>query len=102
MVKLNSTPEVGGEYAMKDGELALWMDDQLVEHFRTGHPVGYTTPNGHFKYDDSGTPYEGLAWRAKLNYGINWVKVMNYDAPNDMMVDDLVVATERIGCITAQ
>ncbi len=93
MVKVNSAPDV------KDGELALWMDGKLIVHFRPGNPRGYWTDVGRWHTDADSPPFEGFPWRDNLSYGINWVKIQNYDAKPDVWFDDLVVATKYIGPI---
>jgi len=44
-------------------------------------------------------PFEGFLWRDTLSYGINWIKIQNYDAKPDVWFDDLIVATDYIGPI---
>ncbi len=93
MVKVNSAPDV------KDGELALWMDGELIAHFRPGNPKGFWDQLGGWHTDANSPPFEGFLWRDILSYGINWVKIQNYDAKPDVWFDDLVVATSYIGPI---
>jgi len=94
MVKVNSAPDV------KDGELALWMDGKLIAHFRPGNPKGFWDQLGSWHTDVNSPPFEGFLWRDTLSYGINWVKIQNYDAKPDVWFDDLVVATSYIGPIS--
>jgi hypothetical protein len=52
----------------------------------------------------SGLGFPGLLWRDVLTYGVNWIKLQNYNdagTPFDVLFDDLVVATSRIGCINS-
>jgi hypothetical protein len=53
---------------------------------------------------DAGSPgFEGFQWRDIMQYGLNWVKLQNYDdasPPDDIWCDDVVVATAYIGPIT--
>lgn len=96
MVKLNST--AGGH----DGELTLWIDGVEIVNFRTGNPVGtFNTSSGSWT-TGPGSPFPGFQWRDMLNYGINWVKLQNFSdvgTPTNVLVDDLVVATQYIGPI---
>jgi len=93
MVKVNSAPDV------KDGELALWMDGKPIIHFRPGNPKGFWDRSGGWHTDENSLPFEGSLWRDTLSYGINWIKIQNYDAKPDVWFDDLVVATDYIGPI---
>ncbi len=97
MLKMNRT--ANGH----DGEYALWVNGTLQRHFRPG------TPNGQF--DSSGTwvetlggPHSGGQWRDVPTYGIHWVKLQNYDdmgTADNMLVEDLVIATSYIGPLHA-
>jgi cysteine-rich repeat protein len=92
MVQLNGDPRA------HDGELALWVDGEPVQHFRPGSPLGAWDEAGNWVTSASGEPFEGFRWRASTDLGLNWVRVLNYDSPDDVLVDDLVVSRERIGC----
>ena len=92
MVQLN------GDAPSHDGELALWVDDELVQHFRPGSPLGAWDEAGNWVTSPTGQPFEGFRWRGSTDLGLNWVRVLNYDSPHDVWVDDLVVSRERIGC----
>jgi cysteine-rich repeat protein len=91
-VTLNSA---GGSH---DGDLAVWLDDQLVQHFRPGSPLGSWDAVGNWVTAATGQPFEGFRWRDSTDLGLNFVRVLNYDSPHDVWVDDLVVSRERIGC----
>lgn len=97
MVKMNSSPTA------RDGELAIWIDGVLKAHFKPGSPSGqYHSYSGNWEMNASGPGFPGLQWRDIMDYGINWIKIQNYDdfgAPTDLLVDDLVIATEYIGPI---
>lgn len=94
MMKMNSTA------SSYDGELALWINGTLVQHFYPGAPVGqYGAVSGNWT-TGTGLSFPGFQWRDVLTYGLNWVKLQNYDdqVPADnILVDDLVVATQYIG-----
>jgi hypothetical protein len=95
MVKMNSAPTA------HDGELAIWIDGTLKAHFRPGSPNGqFNAFSGNWEMNSSGPPFQGFQWRDILDYGINWIRIQNYDpsgTPTDLLVDDLVVATSYIG-----
>ena len=95
MLKMNSTS------TSHDGEFAIWIDGALKAYFRQGAPNGqFNAYSGNWIANHSGTPFDGFQWRDILDYGINWIKVQNYDpsgAPTDILIDDLVVATDYIG-----
>jgi len=97
MVKMNSVPSA------YDGELAIWVDGSLKAHFRPGSPNGqYNSFSGSWEMNSTGPSFPGFQWRDVLSYGINWVKVQNYDdvgPQTDLLIDDLVVASKYIGPI---
>lgn len=84
-----------------DGELAIWIDGAMIQHLRPGSPnfdrngVGGWTPN------PSGEPFPGFDWRSDPSLGWNFVWLDFYvdGGPSSMDWDQLVVATERVGCI---
>lgn len=96
-VKMN-TPPTG-----HDGELQHWINDTSIQNFVPGSPIGaYNAAGGWITGAGSGFP--GLQWRDVLIYGVNWIKLQNYSdvgTPYDVLFDDLVVATSRIGCINS-
>jgi len=94
-VKMNSVA------ASNDGELQIWVDDVSIQNFVPGSPVGAYNVNGDW-VTGSGSGFPGLLWRDVLTYGVNWIKLQNYNdvgTPYDVLFDDLVVATSRVGCI---
>ena len=95
MVKMNSAA------TSHDGELAIWIDGSLKAHFRPGAPNGqFNSFSGNWEMNPSGAAFEGFQWRDILDYGLNWIKIQNYDpsgTPTDLLIDDLVVATSYIG-----
>ena len=96
-VKMNSTA------ASHDGELQVWVNDTSIQNFVPGLPVGVYNANGDW-VTGSGSGFPGLLWRDVLTYGVNWIKLQNYSDVGtlfDVLFDDLVVATSRIGCINA-
>jgi hypothetical protein len=96
-VKMNTT-QTG-----HDGELQLWVNDMSVQNFVPGAPVGAYNSVGAW-ITGAGSGFPGLQWRDVLTYGVNWIKLQNYSdvgTPYDVLFDDLVVATSRIGCINA-
>lgn len=88
-----------------DGELALWIDGELVVHFKPSSPNGFWAQNGAWNMNAGSPGFQGFQWRDTLNYGLNWVKIQNFDdtgAPDSVWFDDLVVATEYIGPLNSQ
>jgi len=82
-----------------NGELALWVNGNQVAHFRPGTPNGYWDGSGNWQMNGTSPAFPGLRWRDTTSLGLNWVKVMNYDATPKVWFDDVVVATERVGCL---
>lgn len=97
MIKVNTTA------SGHEGELSIWINGKLIENFRSGSPIGrYDSVSGSWTTTSSGTPFPGFQWRDVLNYGINWIKLQNFidvGTPTNVLVDDLVVATQYIGPI---
>ena len=94
-VKMNSTT------VSRDGELQIWVDDNQVQNFIPNSPTGQYDTVGNW-ITGSGSGFPGLQWRDILSYGVNWIKLQNYSdvgTPFDVLYDDLVVGTSRIGCI---
>jgi len=94
-VKMNSSA------TSHDGELQLWVNDTLIQNFVPGSPTGAYNASGNW-VTGAGPGFPGLLWRDVLTYGVNWIKLQNYSdvgTPYDVLFDDLVVATARIGCI---
>lgn len=96
-MKLNTT--AGGH----QGELQFWVNDASIQNFIPGAPVGTHNSAGGW-VTGSGAGFSGFQWRDVLTYGVNWIKLQNYSdvgTPYDVLFDDLVVATSRIGCINS-
>jgi hypothetical protein len=96
-VKMNSAA------TSHDGELQIWVNDISIQNFVPGSPVGVYNASGDW-VTGSGSGFPGLLWRDVLTYGVNWIKLQNFSqvgTPFDVLFDDLVVATSRIGCINA-
>lgn len=94
-VKMNTAP------TSHDGELQIFVSDTSVQNFTPGTPTGTYDAIGNW-VTGTGSAFPGLLWRDVLTYGINWIKLQNYSdvgTPYDVLFDDLVVATSRIGCI---
>lgn len=102
-----------------DGELALWVNGQRLGEFKTGEPMGawlranfYTM--GEWGTDDNQVPFEGFNFRTSatvnqvrmsLLFYQEWrtLNVYRTDTPTKseeqaVFYDDVVVATQRIGC----
>jgi cysteine-rich repeat protein len=92
MARMNSAPTT------RDGELAVWLDGALVQHFRPGSPNGSWDSAGNWVTSANGQPFEGFLWRDTTSLGLNWVRVLNYASPQDVLVDDLAVSRSRVGC----
>ena len=63
------------------------------------NPKGFWDSSGAWHTDVDSPPFEGSLWQDALSYGINWIKIQNYDAKPDAWFDDLVLATEYVGPI---
>ena len=93
MVSLNS-PANG-----YNGELAAWINGNEAAYFRPGTPTGYWDGSGNWRMRSDSPAFGGFRWRDTTSLGLNWVKLQNYDATPRVWFDDLVVATERVGCL---
>ena len=110
MVRLNDDSS-----SAAGGELAAWVEDELLYHFTESGPRGYWIRDKFCAADaDSAAcldyaPSEGereqeildLQWRSDTTLQLNWIWPQNYisDGAGDLRFDDMVVATERVGCI---
>ena len=109
-----------------NGEMALWVDGELISHLGKGFPMGKWTYDKFNKdqggysvywsdeqgkgvdYDvpAEGIPFEGFRWRTvpELNINFFWLLVYITTAPQDhvskVYFDDIVIATEYIGPIS--
>lgn len=97
------------------GELAAWYEDELLYHFTESGPLGYWVRDKFCVADadaaaclDYAPPEEereqevlDLQWRTTEELRLNWFWPQNYisDGQGSIQFDDIVVATERIGCI---
>ena len=93
MVSLNSPASA------TNGELTVWIDGDEVASFRPGTPPGYWDGAGNWRIRSGSPAFTGFLWRDTTSLGLNWVKIQNYDATPRVWFDDVVVATERIGCL---
>lgn len=111
-----------------DGELALWVDDTLVGAYRTGEPVGtwlraqFHTGGCDFSACTDPVPFEGFDFRTSDDVLFKGVVLDAYyergssadkraaleerglsvSDEQTILYDDVVVATERIGCRVVQ
>lgn len=107
-----------------DGELTFWIDDELVGDYRQGHPNGtwlratFHTDGCDFSACTDPMPFEGFNFRTSPEVGFKSVILDAYYERNSsnnkrqaledrgltvsdeqiIHYDDVVVATERIGC----
>lgn len=118
MVKLNSVTARKGapDGAADDGELALWLDGKLVAHVAKGVRRGPWSGMGFHLLRDGGEPFEGLRWRTSKDLRVSnfWLEhyvtaealrrcgVKEPYAPNSVLFDDVVVATEYVGPVAAK
>ncbi|MHC5009440.1 MAG: hypothetical protein ACYTG6_00640 [Planctomycetota bacterium] len=108
MVKLNSAPEV------PDGELALWLDGDLVAHFRRGARRGPWSGMGFELLEEGGEPFEGFRWRKDVRLQANFLTLSLYVTERAMrrnrvrdpdgrqvrvLFDDVVLADRYVGPI---
>jgi hypothetical protein len=107
-LKVNSDPAAG-----TGGVLEVWQNDALIRRFDDTGPSGYWVKDKFCPVDANGSecteyrPANPAAllldqqWRStgalKVNYF--WPQNYNTDGPNSTLIlDDMVVATRRIGC----
>lgn len=107
MIKLNSAPDI------PDGELALWLDGELIAHFIKGVRRSNWTGMGFSLLEDGGEPFEGFRWRTSNDLKINFFWLLHYVTENALRqnrvdtskinntvwFDDIVVSTSYIGPI---
>lgn len=108
-VKLNSDPA-----SAQGGELALWLDDTLVQRYNETGPLGYwvrdkfcpnaSTDTTCTAYYTPGTPLVplDLQFRSTNSLKLNYLWMQNYitsGGVGNVWYDDVVVAKRRIGCI---
>ena len=98
MIKLNEP------VTASNGEQAFWIDGVLGQQLGPGFPNGNWVWGGFFP-DPSGEPFEGFQWRNTSDLDINflWLEYYVTTAPSGAtygtMFDDIVLATEYIGCL---
>ena len=107
-LKLNPNPEVD-----TGAVLELWKNDQLVQSFNDSGPVGWLITDNFCANDAQGVPCVNnrpanptfvllnQRYRTSLDLKINFFWPQNYDTSGGASVlryDDMVVATQRIGC----
>lgn len=107
-----------------DGELAFYVDDRLVEHYRQGNPIGtwlraqFHTGGCSFSACTAPAPFEGFDFRTSDDVGFKSLFLDAYyerdssaakravlegrgltvSDEQTIYYDDVVAATERIGC----
>jgi len=108
-----------------DGEQALWVNDQQVEHYRPGNPVGSRLRARFFSEGDCNysscpdpAPFEGFDFRSseQVRFGQLFLDAynelpsfrrklqalrdrgLNPSTTQTILYDDVVAATQRIGC----
>ncbi len=120
-IEMRAKANTPGEY---DGELTFWIDDELVGDYRQGHPDGtwlratFHTDGCDWSACTEPEPFEGFNFRTSDEVGFKRVILDAYyerdssarkrQALEDrgltvsdeqtIFYDDVVVATERIGC----
>lgn len=110
-LKLNPDPASGA-----GAKLEVWQDNQLVRRFDDHGPLGYWVRDKFCPQDATGTecttyrpahPHLVLLdqrWRTSASLKINYLWPQNYNTAStdsSLLIDDIVVATRRIGCIVA-
>jgi hypothetical protein len=85
-----------------NGEFAVWINDQLIQHLREGAPNMERVGPDSWGPNPNADPFPGFNWRNTIDLGVNWIWPTLYaDAgPSSMSWDQVVVALQRIGCIT--
>jgi hypothetical protein len=98
MIKLNNP------VTASNGELAIWKDGVLVNHWRPGFPAG-NWKWGFWIASDSGQNFEGFQWRrtASLNINYIWIEYFDDFSPagviNHIKYDHIIIAKKYIGPI---
>ena len=83
-----------------DGSFAIWMEDELVQRVEPGTLLSSNGVGG-WEPDDGGQPFPGYNWRSAGDFGVNFIWLNFYTGgPASIGWDQVVVATERIGCMT--
>jgi uncharacterized protein (TIGR03382 family) len=82
-----------------NGELVNWIDGNEIANFHAGAPNGYWDGEGNWRMRSGSPAFGGFRWRDTTALGLNWVKIQNYDATPRVWFDDLVVSTQRVGCL---
>jgi hypothetical protein len=108
-----------------DGELAFWIDDKLVDEYKPGHPVGtwlrdtFHTGGCTFSACTPPKPFEGFDFRSSAEVRFKRIfldayyqqdtfaskkaalenKGLTVSDEQTIYYDDVVVATQRIGCM---
>jgi hypothetical protein len=113
MAKANTVGE-------SDGELAYWKEDKLVGEYKTGTPRGRWLRDNFFtwgQYFKDEQDFEGFDWRSSSDVKFKRVVLdayyelgsltqrekdlgVTFPEAQQIEYDDVVVATERIGCRT--
>jgi hypothetical protein len=106
----------GNTVGQKDGELALWMNDALVGEYRTGTPRGRWLRDNFYSwgpYFQDVQAFEGFDFRSSSDVLLKRITLdayyekgslddlaMTTPVPEAQIIlyDDVIVATERIGC----
>ncbi len=108
--------KMNGDVTSSSGAvLEVWKNDALVQHFDGAAAVGYWIRDKFCPTGADGSectdypPPQGtqmipldLQWRSTQNLTLNYFWPQNYitdDPGGDLQLDDMVVATTRIGCI---
>jgi len=123
--------EIGGKtntLGTFDGELAFWVNDQLIDEYKTGHPSGtwlrdtFHTDGCEFSACEPPEPFEGFDFRSSTEVRFKRIFLDAYYQRNTfenkkaaleamgltvsdeqtIYYDDVIVATERIGCKVTQ
>jgi hypothetical protein len=110
-LKLNPDPADGA-----GAVLEVWENDILIRRFNDHGPFGYWVRDKFCPADKAGTecttyrpPHPSLVlldqqWRSAAALKINYLLAQNYNTAttdSSMLLDDIVVATQRVGCIAA-
>jgi hypothetical protein len=86
-----------------NGEQALWINGAKKIHLGMGFPLGNWV-GGHFVPSTNGQPFEGFQWRSTTALKLNFLWLQLYvdaDTNCKAWIDDVVVATEYVGPISA-
>lgn len=92
-----------GSVGQSNGVLAAWVNDEEVVRFTQGQPTGFWSGVSWNNDAEAGEPFPGIdLLGGNNNLRPNFIYILNGEsgANGYIRVDDLVVASARIGCVS--